>query len=228
MGGTMDKLIAGAVTLLVGAFAGYLAGYMKEKGKNLATHEDIDKLIAQVSAITKTTKDIEAKISNETWEWQKRWELKRDQIFQIATKAAAAKDALIDLHSTGETEQHARDKGLPERPETLGQVMAAWSLAGDALELTLITTGLVCSIELFNELSRFVIFTRGLASKIMDGDSKAFEREQAEFADRYGALAKAMQAEIKYIAPPTSRSNEFSGTPTPGSPTPAADTQAHR
>jgi len=37
----------------------------KKKGENLATHEDLDKLVVQVRAVTTTTKEIEAKISTD-------------------------------------------------------------------------------------------------------------------------------------------------------------------
>ncbi|MGO9272316.1 MAG: hypothetical protein ACLQOO_19160 [Terriglobia bacterium] len=41
----------------------YLGSYLKKKGENLATHEDIDKLVKQVSAVTAATRQIEAKIT---------------------------------------------------------------------------------------------------------------------------------------------------------------------
>jgi hypothetical protein len=51
--------------------------YLKKKGENLATHEDIGKLIDQVRAVTITTKEIEASISDRSWNRQKHWEMKR-------------------------------------------------------------------------------------------------------------------------------------------------------
>jgi hypothetical protein len=36
-------------------------GYLKEKGKNLATKEDIEDLAAQTALLTQTAKDIEAR-----------------------------------------------------------------------------------------------------------------------------------------------------------------------
>jgi hypothetical protein len=56
------------VTTVLGSWLGaYLGSYLKKKGENLATHEDIDKLVDQVSAVTTTTKQIEAQISNAMW-----------------------------------------------------------------------------------------------------------------------------------------------------------------
>jgi hypothetical protein len=62
-------------TALVSGAAAYLGSYLRKKGENLATHEDIDKLVEQVSAVTVATKQIESKISNEAWRRERRAEL---------------------------------------------------------------------------------------------------------------------------------------------------------
>jgi hypothetical protein len=66
------KYLGLCVTTALGA---YLGSYLKKKGENLATHEDIDKLVNQVSAVTAATKQIEARISNQTWQRERRAEL---------------------------------------------------------------------------------------------------------------------------------------------------------
>jgi len=48
-----------------------LGARLETRHVNLATHEDIDKLVEQVSTVAKTTKEIKAKISNEVWDRQK-------------------------------------------------------------------------------------------------------------------------------------------------------------
>src|SRR5258708_37592579 len=95
----MEKLVAWALTTLVSAFIGsYLGAYLKKKGENLATHEDIDKILDHVRAVTITTKEIEAKISSDVWDHQKRWEAKRDALFEAVKKLSALEDALNNLH----------------------------------------------------------------------------------------------------------------------------------
>ncbi len=57
---TILQVVSWAGSSLVGAFAGsYLTGYLKTKGENLATHEDIDKLVDQVGAVTKKSAFLE-------------------------------------------------------------------------------------------------------------------------------------------------------------------------
>jgi hypothetical protein len=82
-----------ALAALASGFLGFLAGYMKKKGETLATHEDIGKLVQQMSAVTKATKDIEAKISSDVWYRQKRWELKRDILLEGIKRIAALDEA---------------------------------------------------------------------------------------------------------------------------------------
>ena len=85
----LQVLISCGIALLLGLFSGsFLAEYLKRKGKNLATHEDIDKLVDQVRAVTRATKEIEAKISSDVWDRQKQWELKRDVLFMAAKRVS--------------------------------------------------------------------------------------------------------------------------------------------
>jgi hypothetical protein len=95
----VDALAVGAFSLVGGWLGSYLGAYLKKKGENLATREDLDKLVEQVAAVTKTTKEIEAKISDEVWDRQKRWELKRDAIFEIIRELGTMEVALGDFFS---------------------------------------------------------------------------------------------------------------------------------
>jgi hypothetical protein len=63
------------ITATVSGFAAYLGSYLKKKGENLATHEDVDKLVEQISVVTTTAKQIEAKISNEMWRRERKSDL---------------------------------------------------------------------------------------------------------------------------------------------------------
>jgi hypothetical protein len=92
----VEKPLIIAITSVLGAFCGsYLSGYMKRKGENLATHEDIDKLVAQMEATTNATKSIEARISNEVWDRQRQWEMKKEAVFSVMQALGKADDALV-------------------------------------------------------------------------------------------------------------------------------------
>jgi hypothetical protein len=70
-------------TAVIAGGGAYLGAYLKRKGEDWATHEDIDKLVKQVAAVTTVTKKIEGQISDEYWQEQRRWEIKRDTIFDV-------------------------------------------------------------------------------------------------------------------------------------------------
>jgi hypothetical protein len=82
-----------------GGVGAYLGSYLRKKGENLATHEDIDKLVEQVSAVTKATKEIETKISSDVWDRQKQWELKREILFDATKRLSEIENKLLSLHT---------------------------------------------------------------------------------------------------------------------------------
>jgi len=103
MMGPIDRASAALVLFLlpfIAAAAGaYLGAYLRKKGENLATHEDIEKLDDQVRVVTTTAREIEAKISDELWNRQKRWELKREVLFEAAKSLVTIDGAIIGLDS---------------------------------------------------------------------------------------------------------------------------------
>jgi fructosamine-3-kinase len=56
----------------------WAGAYAGEKGKNLARTEDLDVILTEVRAVTKSQREIEAKISGDLWDRQMRWQQKRD------------------------------------------------------------------------------------------------------------------------------------------------------
>lgn len=159
-----------AVVPFLAAGAGaYFGSYLKKKGENLATHEDIDKLVDQVRAVTTTTKEIEAKISDDVWDRQKRWEMKRDALFEVVRALGLVNDALTKLQATYQTDKQSLAEGGPERPEKQIEVSSAWINAADGLERARLLTDLVCGDQVKLRLLEFSLFTRELAIEIRGG-----------------------------------------------------------
>ena len=105
------------VTTALGAGVGaYIGSYLKKKGENLATHEDIDKLLIQVSAVTNATKAIEAKISGELWQRQKQWELRRDVIFEALKQVTEAQAGLSREQPQDQDELTMEEIGSQDLP----------------------------------------------------------------------------------------------------------------
>lgn len=95
---TWDQVEFWLFTLVCAGVGAYAGSYLKKKGENLATHEDLDKLIKQVEATTEATKAIETKISNEVWDRQKQWELTRDGALKLMEAHAQLEDANTEIN----------------------------------------------------------------------------------------------------------------------------------
>jgi hypothetical protein len=63
--------------------AAYLNAYSEQKGKNLATFEDIKLLLEQVRTVTRTTEEIKAEVTNDVWLRQVQWNFRRDVYIRL-------------------------------------------------------------------------------------------------------------------------------------------------
>jgi len=183
----MDELLKLLIVAVVAGASGYLGSYLNKKGENLATREDIDDLVKQVKAVTTATKEIEAKISNDVWDRQKHWELKREVLFEITKRIAAVKVALFNMDVM---------YGVlgSDDPKTNAANEKVWEAASSLDEATLLAK-LVCGQEVNRLLLIFGDLVRGSAEEIStrETDSKKTAMILRSQAD---AVAKAIRNEI--------------------------------
>jgi hypothetical protein len=192
----MNSLLNSAILAMFAGAGGYLGAYLKRKGENLATHEDIDKLVKQVSAVTTATKEIEAKISSDMWDRQKQWELKREVVFEATKRIAFVKDALSHLYAVYQTEKASVNKGHPERLDKKLKVNNEFNEAANGLDQATSLVVLVCGEEVWKLLHVFSSFTRKLAEEITNGQPEAFDCSLTELVAKLDAIAIAMRKEI--------------------------------
>jgi hypothetical protein len=57
----------------------YFGRYLAKKAENLATHEDIQKLVDQV----RETERVKAEIADRMWDRQRRWDAKKDLYLEM-------------------------------------------------------------------------------------------------------------------------------------------------
>jgi hypothetical protein len=89
------------LAFVVGMFSwSFLPSYMREKGKNLATKEDIQDLARQTGALTQTAKEIEARISISAWSKEQRWDLQKTALLDSLKDLATAETFLVRLVQT--------------------------------------------------------------------------------------------------------------------------------
>jgi len=196
-GANMELYMGLAITTVVGSWAAsFLGAYLKKKGENLATHEDINKLVAQVSAVTTATKEIESKITSEVWDRQKRWEMKREVLFETTKRVAVARSALLHLCGVYTTEKASKETGRPERPEKRLEVGAKWNEASNELDEATSLVALTCGQEVQKALHAFALFTGELAEEITQGRPEAFTTSAKELVSKADAIRIAMREEI--------------------------------
>lgn len=88
----MDPLVTALYGAALGLAIGFLTAYLAQKGKNAAMAEDIAK-------ITETTKTIEARVSNEAWLLQRKWNIDREAAFQLAKEIGSFEESVIRVLS---------------------------------------------------------------------------------------------------------------------------------
>jgi hypothetical protein len=175
------QLLWWAITTLVSAFVGtFLAFYLRRKGENLATHEDIAKLVEQVKAVTTATKNIEAKISQDMWDQQKRWEIKREVLFEAVRRVAAAKRALTGLYSMLKVERAEDNPDAGGWAAIKGEVLSKWNTASAELEETVLLVGVGCGDHAQQTFEDYARVVTQLAANLTNPQQRPLEDIYAE------------------------------------------------
>jgi len=190
------QYVSWGLEVLSAALVGYLAGYAKKKGENRAIREDLNKLLVQVAAVTTTTTEIEATISSGVWDRQKRWELKRDLLFETAKKIAIVQDALAGFCAVALTEKDSIAKGGSGDPERRVSAAAEWNEASKGMEQAALLMHLACSEELRKGLRVFRVRTVQIAGEIFAGRPEAFPAATNEMVAMVDSLRGLMRKEI--------------------------------
>lgn len=187
------------LTFVVAGGGAYLGSYLKQKGKNLATHEDINNLVGQVAAVTQTTKEIEAKISNEMWDRQRRWELKTQAMFEAIKRMTSVKEALTGMLAVYRNNAQSEAPLSDERASKQTEAYKALNEAVNGLEQAAFTAQLVCGAEIFVALSMLALFARDTAGEMTDARPEVFNEafnKATEIGARIVTVTKLMQKEL--------------------------------
>jgi len=196
----MQLLMAALVAL--GAFFGsFLGSYFKKKGENLATHEDIGKLVNQMSAVTKATKEIETKITSDAWDRQRHWELKRDVLFDATRRLADINDSLVSLASMLQVDLANQQAGRPESLELSIATNEKWLKAFAAIKETTLLVGIVCEEETKQAFESFGVFVSQIAMQISKKDSEIYRSSKADLDAKQAALRAAIRKELGIEGP---------------------------
>lgn len=186
----MDELSKLLFTALLAGAGGFLLSYLRKKGENLATHEDINKVLADLRAVTTTTKEIEAKISGDLWDQQKKWELKRDTLFEVTRCIFSLQEGLTALTSF----ELVRGEDNAERLKRRRQLFADYKTAVFSLNQAVMLVGVVCSEEIEIQLRMLLILVMESVEK-MDQE-QSYTLMNTEWGSRLADIRKAIRKEL--------------------------------
>jgi hypothetical protein len=189
----------------------FLKGYSKTKGENLATHEDIAALVEQTRALAQATKEIEAKIDDQVWNRQRRWELKREVLFEASKRLANADDALISLKTVCELIASSGESFADGKQERL----LKWEKTVSSLSESRFVVGVVCGKQTVDAIDGFAGLAGQIAASLSQGNSNAYQEKALELAKKYYIAIAAMRKELEVDLSATSQSSESLATPSP-------------
>jgi hypothetical protein len=194
----MEPIIGWGLATLSALLIGYLAGYLKKKAENRAIHEDIDKLVEQMKAVTQATKEIEAKISSDVWDRQKRWEMKREVLFSAVTRIAEMDDALLSFANVFVQEQEPENLALSEaRTKSSRRWLDAWAKYDE----TKLLVAIVCEEEAKQAFDSLGSVACAISQNITKGEWGIYHKSQADFVRNIITVRAAIRKELRIDEP---------------------------
>jgi hypothetical protein len=176
--GTFVAIALASLALIGTCFVGFFRSYHSEKGKNLATKEDIAEL-------TQKAKEIEAKIEDRMWDRQRQWELKRDVVFDVIRaigRFGASMDKLISMHLSGRVDDVTPEQIEEDKRNSRAEFLKYATEFDDKR----FVVALMCGLEFNEEIKYASKQMRGIALELRFGLTwEQFRDMQARGFHRY-------------------------------------------
>jgi hypothetical protein len=197
------------VGVIVGGFVRFGKSYFKEKGKNYATKEDFDGLLEQTRQLTQATKEIEHKMSADTWDRQKRWELKQSILFEASRRLIEMDDSLLSLSSTLTIANESENVAWEEKK---AEAYKRWANASTAMEDTRFLVAVVCTLELINAISGYAMLATQVFVALGKKDLDAYKTGRKEIVRKLFVAQTAVRKELGFESLHKPQSNESSAS----------------
>jgi hypothetical protein len=174
----------------------YLSSYLKKKAQNLATREEFKELQKQTAELTRTTAQIEAEISGTQWDRQKRWELKREVLFELTKRVAAAFVALKNLQTLLQLKLQSSSVLPPAWEQDRIDGNEKWFQAKQALDESRLFVGVTCGESIRSTLDRYIWVTTSVAAKINSDNGDIYSQTLPEIRDLSWGIQDAVREEL--------------------------------
>ena len=179
------------------AIAPYLKGYSEQVGQIRAMKENFDNLVIQTRELTTITETIKGKISDDFWDRQEQWKLRRDAIADTWRNLQELETSLINLHSAFSCpiigDEKADFLALKGRYAASKQFEACNTRFLHAKDFA----DLVIGKELPTYLSAYFKQVGGIAKEIINKNPGYYTSEQRkELADKYNLIRLESRKEL--------------------------------
>lgn len=202
----MDVIATWIVGLIATSATSSMVTYVTTRAKNLATHDDLDKVIEEVRAVTREQESIKADIARETeeikaklesgvWDRQKRWEVRRDVILEYLRCAGRTDMALRGVVSSLMTKPAAVEKQAEWAVHHLRH-MDKWLDLSQELEGAKGVLDVVAGKELRLASIRWFALRTSVLTKAREGDTTHYRASIVALQQSSTALYSAIRNEL--------------------------------
>jgi hypothetical protein len=179
-------------TILVSGLAAYFGAFIKTMAANDANNQNFEKVLEQMKTQTAEIENIKAAISDDVWDRQKQWEMRRDVVFEVLRSLGQYDNALLELCVAYSTSIEDVDSAMTSRLEKGGN----WNRIGANLDGTGFLVVAICGDTLYKALSAYLKGTRAVANDILNGKPERYTASQGDRANQIKALRAAVRKEL--------------------------------
>jgi hypothetical protein len=146
---------------LLARFTNVFDAYAGERAKLLAQFHNLDKLVEQTTKLTATTETIKARISDEVWDRQMRWNFRRDTYIRLME----ALGERLDVEGHNKLLEQIRRRGPTDRA-LFGAERDKAMIRAQAVQVQLVRAACVGPLVISAESHQVLIETNAAIKKV--------------------------------------------------------------
>lgn len=177
------------------AITPFLKGYSEQVGQNRAMQENLNSLVIQTTALTTTTETIKANISEDVWDRQRQWEMKRDVVFEVMRILSELDNALLDLAHWRYVSSTRADLNTGANVE-MNKAKERWNASITRFDSARLLVDIVVGKSLSDALSEYTEEMHSVARKVESGESTNYASLHAALKQKLDAVNISVRKEL--------------------------------
>jgi len=166
-------------TILVSGLAAYFGAFIKTMAANDANNQNFEKVLEQMKTQTAEIENIKAAISDDVWDRQEKWKLKRDLLIEVIRSLSELADALKSLYSVHCTPIHENNELKEFARVQIHNESIEFNTCNRKFYRTMYVARLVAGKELHKALTECANEMRSISSKILKEDADYFMQSES-------------------------------------------------